>query len=72
MKDNWIRYLMEHDEAWQKYDSSKMMERLSANLPGDRNLRFELTAKCYHPDKIWQNYTFLREVERWCEDDTMD
>lgn len=72
MTDKWIRYLMEHDEAWKKYDSSKTMERLSAKLPGDRNLRFELTSKCYHPDKIWQNYTFLREAERWCEDDTMD
>ena len=68
----WIRYLMKHDEAWRKYDSSKTMERLLANLPGDRNLRFEQVAKTYHPDKIWHNYTFQREVERWVEDDSMD
>lgn len=65
MSNKWIRYLMEHDEAWQKYDSSKAMERLSAKLlPKERTLRFLFTSKCYHPDKLWQNYTFLREIER--------
>ena len=37
MKDNWIRYLMNHDEAWNKYNIRHVIERLSV-IPKEQTL----------------------------------
>lgn len=66
MKDNWIRYLMEHDEAWKKYNIRHVIERQSV-MPKERTLRMEYVLKYRGKEDFWDAYIMNRDFEREAE-----
>lgn len=63
MKDNWIRYLMKHEEAWNKYNIRHVIERMSV-MPKERTLRMEYILRYHNKEEFWEAYIMNRDWER--------
>lgn len=66
MKDNWIRYLMEHDkhnENWKAYNIRHVIERMSV-MPREETLRMEYVMRYHDKEEFWEAYVMNRDWER--------